>query len=112
MLFNWRLVGVALLLVLSFVVARAWALGLLARRVIPSSWDRVAVSLMFPLGLPTAAASLIPWARFHLAGTQEFPGLAALVIACSIVVSSLLVAMAMQPAVRRRFKVVPGAPLR
>ncbi|MFO1534599.1 MAG: cation:proton antiporter [Thermoplasmatota archaeon] len=93
----------------AIVLARVLAVGLAARRLLPSRWDRAAVTLMFPLGLPTAAASLIPGTRFGLAGTEAFPQLAAIVILLSILLSSLLVAIVLQPAIRHRLEGHPGA---
>lgn len=104
-----RLLAFAAVACAAVVGARVLAIGVVARRILPSRWDRTAVTLMFPLGLPTAAASLIPFARFGLAGTQEFPGIAAVVILVTIVTSSLLVAVAMQPAMRRRIEPPAGA---
>ncbi|HUR61941.1 MAG TPA: cation:proton antiporter [Candidatus Thermoplasmatota archaeon] len=101
-----RLLAFGVLCVLAVAAARGLAVRLGAWRILPDRWDRVSVSLMFPLGLPTAAASLIPSARFGLAGTEGFPEVAAVVILLSIVVSSVLVALALQPGARRRL----GAP--
>jgi NhaP-type Na+/H+ or K+/H+ antiporter len=104
-----RLLLFALAACAAVVAARVAAVALAARRVLASPWDRTAVTLMFPLGLPTAAASLIPTARFGLAGTQAFPQVAAVVILLTIVVSSSLVAIVLQPRVRRRIEGHPGA---
>jgi NhaP-type Na+/H+ or K+/H+ antiporter len=110
-----RLLAFAALACLAVIASRVLAIAVAARRVLPSRWDRTAVTLMFPLGLPTAAASLIPYGRFGLAGTSVFPQVAALVILLSIMASSLLVAVALHPAVRRRLgapppTTLPGAP--
>lgn len=103
-----RLLVVAVLLTVAIVVGRLWALGLVGRRVLPATWDRVSVALMFPCGLPTAAASIVPWARFGIPGTQAFTQVAAVTILMSIIAMSGLVAFVMQPRVRRRLQRPPG----
>ncbi len=101
--------GAAALLALAVIVARVWAIGLLGRRRLPSRYDRAAVAAMFPCGLPTAAAALIPASRFGLSGTDLLPPLAALVILLTILANGLVVALLLQPGVRRRINGPAGA---
>jgi NhaP-type Na+/H+ or K+/H+ antiporter len=106
-----RVLAFAAVACAAVIASRLVAVSLGARRVLRSRWDRTSVTLMFPLGLPTAAASLIPSTRFGLAGTEGFPQVAAAVILLTILVSSLLVAAVLQPGLRRRIEGVgPAAP--
>ncbi|MEA3203751.1 MAG: potassium/hydrogen antiporter [Thermoplasmata archaeon] len=104
-----RLLLFALAACIAVVGARVLAVWVAARRILPARWDRLAVTLMFPLGLPTAAASLIPAARFGLEGTQQFPQIAAVVILLTIVASGALVTAVLQPGLRRRLEGHAGA---
>ncbi|HLE46973.1 MAG TPA: cation:proton antiporter [Candidatus Thermoplasmatota archaeon] len=93
-----------LLLTLGVVLARTTATWLLLRRSGMSGLDRWSVAMMFPLGLVTAAASVIPSRTFHLAGTEHFPDYAAVVIVMTNLLATAAVFLLGRPGLQRRMK--------
>jgi potassium/hydrogen antiporter len=98
---------VGLLLSIAVMIGRYWGVSILFRgRKLPA-WERISISLMFPLGLAAASLSIVPYERFRLAGTEDFGSYAAVVIVITNLVAAGLVWIFSSPGIRRR---VEGAP--
>lgn len=91
------------LLSLAVVVARLWGVLVVFGRSRMARWDKLAVTLMFPLGLAAAALSVVPYERFGLVGTQDFGSYAAAVIVFTNLLSSILVFVASNERVRAKY---------
>lgn len=87
--------------------------GLMAQAVLwtstLSAWDRMVTGLLFPLGLVTAAVSVVPH-QLGIPGTRSFPGIAAVVI----VLTNVLATVALFVAARMHGHpgIAPAAPLK
>lgn len=101
-----RFLGLGLLLTLAVIVARLWGVMLLFGRSKMTLWDKVSISLMFPLGLAAAALSIIPYQRFGLEGARDFGSYAAVVILMTNILGSIAVFILSTESVRVRL----GAP--
>lgn len=80
-----------LLLTICVAAGRYWGVTLLFFRSGLAAWDRMAVTLMFPLGLAAAVVSLIPSRRFGIAGSEEFGAYALVAIVLTNLIASVLV---------------------
>lgn len=87
--------GIGLLFTLGVAASRAGAVALTLRGM--TGWDRTAIALLFPRGLVTAAAALLPQAA-GVPGTQVLDEYAAVVI----VLTNIVAALAVFAAVRMR----------
>lgn len=79
-----------LLLALAVGVCRALGVGLALGRSGLSRWDRVATAMLFPMGLATAAVSVVPLA-FGIPGAELIVDYAAVVIVLTNVLGTLAV---------------------
>lgn len=100
-----RFLLVGLLLGVAVMAARWWGVTLLFWKSRLTQWDKLSISLMFPLGLAAAALSLVPSTRFGLPGTENFPAYAAVVIVTTNLMATVLVYLLSQPVFRRK---IPG----
>jgi cell volume regulation protein A len=91
------------LLSVAVVVARAWGVIIVFGRSRIPTWDKFAISLMFPLGLAAAALSIVPNQK-GVAGTQDFGSYAAVVIVITNLLSSILVYTLSTQRIRARFE--------
>lgn len=98
------------LLSLAVVLARLWGVVLVFGRSRMPRWDKLAVTLMFPLGLAAAALSIVPYERFGIAGARDFGSYAAVVIVMTNLLSSVLVFVASNERIRTRYLRVLGEP--
>lgn len=105
--FTPRFLGLGLLLTLGVILGRFWGVVLLLGRSRLPQWDKIAIGLMFPLGLAAAALSIVPFDRFGLDGARDFGSYAAVVILLTNVVSSIAVFVLSTAGVRSR---IQGAP--
>lgn len=104
-----RSITVGLLLSIAVVVGRFWGVSLLFRNGKLAAWDRLSVSLMFPLGLAAASLSIVPYERFELAGTENFGSYAAVTIVITNLLAAALVWVFSSPRMRRRLEGAPAA---
>ena len=79
-----------LLLALAVGVCRALGVGIALGRSGLSRWDRVATAMLFPMGLATAAVSVVPLA-FGIPGAELIVDYAAVVIVLTNVLGTLAV---------------------
>lgn len=93
--------AIGIVLTFGVAISRAGAVALTLRSDI-SGWDRTAVALLFPMGLVTAAAALLPQAA-GVPGTEILDEYAAVVI----VLTNLAAAVAVFVAVRMRPRPTP-----
>lgn len=107
LVFTPRFLGLGLLLSLGVILGRFWGVYLLFGRARLSEWDRMAVTLMFPLGLAAAALSIVPFQRFGLEAARDLGSYAAVVILLTNLISSVAVFIVSTDRVRLRFE---GAP--
>ncbi|MBI2079048.1 MAG: cation:proton antiporter [Euryarchaeota archaeon] len=86
-----RFIAVGLLLTLGVFLGRVWGVLVVLGRGKLAEWDKLAVTLMFPLGLAAAALSILPFDRYGIVGTEDFGSYAAVVIVLTNLLSSALV---------------------
>lgn len=106
---SFRSISVGLLLSVAVVVGRFWGVSLLFRGGKLAAWDRLSVSLMFPLGLAAASLSIVPWERFEIPGTEDFGSYAAVVIVITNLLAAALVWIFSSPRMRKRLEGAPQA---
>lgn len=85
---------------------RAFGVAAVLRRSGLSPWDRAATALLFPMGLATAAVSVIPLS-FGIAGGQAIVDYAAVVIVLTNLLGTLAVFVG--SALRKQGKMAPAA---
>lgn len=99
---NARFVAGGILLAFAVMLARFWGAGLLLYRSRLTTWERLAVAFMFPLGLAAAVVSLIPSTRFQIPGTENFGAYAIVAIVATNLLAAALVFTFSQPRMRAR----------
>jgi potassium/hydrogen antiporter len=97
-----RFLVVGLLLSLGVMVARVWGMLLLFGRSKLPAWDKLAVTMMFPLGLAAAALSIVP-SQKGVPGTEDFGSYAAVVIVFTNLFAAILVYVFSTDRMRARF---------
>lgn len=102
-----RFLLVGLLLSLCVIAGRFWGVVLVFGKSKLPRWERLAITLMFPLGLAAAALSIVPYERFGLAGTEDFGSYAAVVIVLTNLFAAFFVWLFSTSRLRARFE---GAP--
>ncbi|MBW3584027.1 MAG: cation:proton antiporter [Euryarchaeota archaeon] len=86
-----RFIALGVLLTACVGFARWLSVQFFIKRDQYPAWDRLAVSLMFPLGLAAAVLSQVPHQRFGIAGTEDFAAIAAVVIVLTNLSTTVLV---------------------
>jgi Na+:H+ antiporter len=102
-----RFLAGGILLALAVVLGRFWGATVLLFRSRQPVWDRLAVALMFPLGLAAAVVSLIPSSRFQLSGTENFGAYAIVAIVTTNLLAAAAVFWLSQPRIRARLTAPP-----
>lgn len=95
-----------LLLAVAVALCRALGVALVLRRSSLSRWDKVGTALLFPMGLATAAVSVVP-RSFGIEGGEVIVAYAAVVI----VLTNILATLAVFVAARLRPKPPADAPV-
>lgn len=106
---NLRFIMVGLLLTLCVIAGRFWGVQILFRKTTLTAWEKLSVTLMFPLGLAAAALSIYPYERYELPGTENFGSYAAVVIVFTNMIAAALVWIVSGPRMRNRLEGAPVA---
>ncbi len=94
---DWSLLAQPRFLVAGAALAAAIALtrmvcvGVVLRRTELSARDRMTAAVLFPMGLVTAAVSVIPYRQFEIPGTEHFGDVATVVILLTNILATLFV---------------------
>ncbi len=94
---DWRLLAdpvfliTGALLALAIAATRMLSVAIVLRRQGLASWDRIVAGVLFPMGLVTAAVSVIPHSQFGIPGTESFGGVATVVILLTNILATLFV---------------------